>query len=757
MSAYWGKKPSYQPPPEQIKPGDGVNTYGNAFELKKSECVSSLNTSNRLYPGLCVRPGMLKQFDTNETPLVNVSATGARDGSTFHVQEGAKWKYWKGLSLWVEKAPIFTTDAYIDSLAVFDGKIYGGVSGLGKLLEWNGTNAWAEKAPKYGAETELNAIAVFNGKLYGGTYPNCKLLEWNGTNAWVEKATQIGTETLIKSLCVFNNKLYAGTFPGGKLYEWNGTNAWAEKAPQFGAEINIGALCVFNNKLYGATYGTGKLLEWNGTNAWAEKAPQLGTETSIHGLAVFNGKLYGSTNPGGKLYEWNGTNAWVEKAPQLGTESSMGDIVVYNNKLYAGTYPSGKLYEWNGVNAWKERLSQLGTAVSVDCLVEFSNKLYAGTGDTGKLYQWDEAFTNVVASGLTNTRGNIFDFNTESKKYTILVNGTDKKSWDGTTVADMTAAPATKLYCAADNRLYALMGSLLKYSALGTIDDWTTLDDAGQEVLAEMMGTPTAIVSYNDMKIAFSDQTMHIMYGKNVFEYSIASPIKDGCVNDRGILTHGGILYFVDYYKIKAFSGGLPVDISQKVKAYMEGVNYQQKDKICAGKWGKYLYFSIPYGNSVVANTLTLEYDTELKTWYPWNIGFTDFINTNEELYGIDTAGIAWKLQQGTDDDGTAIVWEHTTGIWDANPVRQRKVISDIWAIIDLPTTSTMSIYYSSTADSNDFTLLKAFTGNANEQNTRVQVPTSILYSVPWYRLKFSGTGYAAIHFLEPVVRIKRR
>ena len=52
------------------------------------------------------------------------------------------------------------------------------------------------------AETSINSLAVFNNKLYGGTSPNGKLYEWNGADAWVEKAPKLGSETTINSLAV---------------------------------------------------------------------------------------------------------------------------------------------------------------------------------------------------------------------------------------------------------------------------------------------------------------------------------------------------------------------------------------------------------------------------------------------------------------------------------------------------------------------------------------------------------------------------
>ena len=247
---------------------------------------------------------------------------------------------------WVEVAPTLGAETHILSLAVLNGKLYGGTYPNGKLYEWNNVNAWVEVAPKLGAETYILSLAVFNGKLYGGTYPNGKLYEWNNVNAWVEVAPTLGAETYILSLAVFNGKLYGGTLPNGKLYEWNNVNAWVEVAPKLGAETEIRSLAVFNGKLYGGTNPNGKLYEWNNVNAWVEVAPTLGAETSIFSLAVFNGKLYGGTIPNGKLYEWNNVNAWVEVAPKLGAETYIRSLAVLNGKLYGGTYPNGKLYEW---------------------------------------------------------------------------------------------------------------------------------------------------------------------------------------------------------------------------------------------------------------------------------------------------------------------------------------------------------------------------------------------------------------------------
>jgi hypothetical protein len=377
-------------------------------------------------------------------------------------------------------------------------------------------------------------------------------------------------------------------------------------------------------------------------------------------------------------------------------------------------------------------------------------------GTTWKYWN-GSSFTNV-ATGLANVTGKILEFNTETDRYTLLFNGTDKKSWNGTgAAADLTDAPATKLITVDDYRLYALAGSNIKCSASSSVSDWTTVDDADTLPITGMEGAGTAIAAFNDMVIGWSDKTMHILYGNDVEDWQLMDPIRCGCVSDRSVIEKNGVLYFLDYNEYKMFTGGIPVNMSQRVKTYLEAINYTYKEKIVAGNWGKYIYLSIPYGANATTNTITLEYDTELKRWYPWNKGYLNFFNIGNDLYGITSAGVAEKLQQGTSDGGTAISWSHVTGVWNGAPIRPKKVLSNLWMIVDLPVNSTLNIAYSTSVDNNDFVSLYNFTASANEQNVRVQVPTTALQAIDYFRLKFSGTGPCTIHFAEEDLRIKGR
>lgn len=374
------------------------------------------------------------------------------------------------------------------------------------------------------------------------------------------------------------------------------------------------------------------------------------------------------------------------------------------------------------------------------------------------LHQWVNIDTSI-----TDATGKILEFGTAADKFTILINGTYKKAWNGTGApTDMTDAPATKYMCTDDARLYALDNNIIKCAALGSVTDWTTVNNAWWEPLAGMIGAGTAITAFNDMIIAFSDQTMHILMGNTWDDSSLSDVLNCGCVSDRSIVKYDGILYFMDYNMFKAFTGGLPFDISQKVKAYLTQINYSHREKIVAGNWDEYIYLSVPYGTSAIFNTITLEYNTKLKTWYAWDIGFVNFVNIGEFLYGIDTNGVCWKMQQGTADDfaadePTAISWFFETGVFDVLPVRPGKTVSNYFALAHVPIGSTMKIEYSTTVDSDDWEDLYDFVASDAVQNVPIMIPTTILQDVKFYRLRVSGEGPGDLYYLESDKRIKIR
>lgn len=364
--------------------------------------------------------------------------------------------------------------------------------------------------------------------------------------------------------------------------------------------------------------------------------------------------------------------------------------------------------------------------------------------------RWDGSAWQTVQGSLVSATGKFVEFATGTTLYTILANGTNVYSWDGSSAANLSAAPATKLYAVHKGRLYALLGKELKFSALNLITDWTTVLDAGSITITNAKGDGTAITEYADMILVWTEQSFHKLLGTGPFNYELMDISDDGCISDRSVIESGGVLYFADYGWIKAYTGGKPVKISHAVKKFIDGINLTYKAKICAGRNGKYLYWAIPYGAD--ENNLVLEYDTDLKIWNIHGLSISQFVTIGETCYGISPAGVMYNMESGTTDNGNAISWYYISGAINKNNLKS-KTVGSVPVVFDLPVGSTMTLSVSKSIDGDDFVTVQTFEASSVEQ--RVDVYLDDIESAEWYRLKFAGTGPATIYYIGDDLRLE--
>lgn len=360
-----------------------------------------------------------------------------------------------------------------------------------------------------------------------------------------------------------------------------------------------------------------------------------------------------------------------------------------------------------------------------------------------------------VKTALTSARAKFIDFTTGTTKYTIMSNGTDRYSWDGTTASSITAFPLTKIIAVHKGRVYAILARELKFSALNLITDWTTVNDAGSITITNATSDGAAIIEYADHLVMLTASSMHELHGTGPDNYQLIDISEDGCSAQRTLIELKGVLYWLDENEFKAYQGSYPVVISQKVHEYLDAIPAAYKYKACCGKLGKYLYLSIPSG-AVTENNLLLEYDTELKQWYPQTGSFVDFTTIGDKLYGVDAAGKLWDMDNGTTDDGTAISWYKESGAYVKRSLRLRKNLQNVYVLFDQPIGSTFTLGTSITVDTSDFQVRKTFTANAKEQNNRTVIDASILGYVDFYRLKLAGVGPCTIHAIEQYYKVGR-
>lgn len=380
--------------------------------------------------------------------------------------------------------------------------------------------------------------------------------------------------------------------------------------------------------------------------------------------------------------------------------------------------------------------------------------LHVLDGTTWK--RWDGAAFQNVQTGMANAAANfvIFSVSGTNGKNIICVDGTNKKAWNGVSITDMPDAPATNLYTFDDRRLYALLGQTLYHSAGGSITDWTTALDAGTIILAGCFGTERAICTYRDTVISFYDNSMHVLYGNDPYDFYASDAMEFGCYGQKAHIEHNGKLYFIWNKALYGYAGGMPGKVSDKAKDYFDAIPAAYRNIVCMGKHEKYLYISIPYG-AVTANNLTLEYDTEMDIWNVHNAGYVAFVNIAGDLIGIDNDGQTWTINSGTDDAGTAITWEWVSGWIDFGVISKNKTISKHFYSLYLPEGSTLSAYYS--LDGTNFNRLNTFVADADTTITYIEIPLDILSNVSRFKIKYSGTGQCDIEQIDEYFRINQR
>lgn len=247
----------------------------------------------------------------------------------------------------------------IASMAVYNGKLYGGTNSDGMIYVYDGSSC---SVSHDSVETNIYRMAVYGNKLYAGTYPNGVVLVYDGTS-W--NVSHDSTSASVGPFAVYNDKLYAGTNGlGPYVYDgisWNASTA-ASKPP------TISALAVYNDRLYAGVGGNVSVFD--GTS-WTVSYDS--PESYVGSLAVYNNKLYAGTGGNGIIYVYDGAS-WTVNYD--GPESYTYPSVVYNGKLYDAS-GSSRIYSFDGTS-WNASTDTPGT--SIFSLEVYNGKLYAGGG-----------------------------------------------------------------------------------------------------------------------------------------------------------------------------------------------------------------------------------------------------------------------------------------------------------------------------------------------------------------------------------------
>jgi len=411
--------------------------------------------------------------------------------------------------------------------------------------------------------------------------------------------------------------------------------------------------------------------------------------------------------------------------------------------------------------AVRDGYTKFSNAFDASNLVLYKNKYYRfnsfGFVDiAGGTYYYS-------VSGPTNLQWSYSKFYDGSVLYFVPGSGGTPgklQSFNGTTVTEVTAAPAAQSFVAShSNRLFlaGVVNNLLHYSGLRDANDWSSTDpytgSGSIAVETEDGETPRAIVGFAGSLILFKRYTMHKLFGDDSTNFTMTNPYAIGCVSAGSIVKHDGMLYWLASDGIYAYDGGtVPTKISQAIDPIIKRINGSNSMTCSAGTDGRFLYFSFTVDGETFPS-LCYKFDLQTGTWWPVSFVPRCYLRNDKSLlfYLPPSSGIEQGVMTmgGPTDGGRVIPWEVQTRPMSTRAETRKKALHRMYAVIDLDPASTLDVSYATGAEGNVWTPVYTTTnGTGQAQSIRIPVIQRPIAPFDFYRVRIMGTGQARIHRL---------
>jgi hypothetical protein len=400
-------------------------------------------------------------------------------------------------------------------------------------------------------------------------------------------------------------------------------------------------------------------------------------------------------------------------------------------------------------------------------------------------------------------------FNTGTEKFVIVCGVVDTETVDynwiynGTTVEDCTVETGAHSPTAHKNRLFWASKNRLIYSGLNKPNDYTTINDAGFITIAQAKGYITAIASYNDTLIVFTNSEMYLLYGSTPTQYAETYSLVKveggvGCRSRNEICIANKRLYWMAHDGIYEMSAGsTPIKISEPyyqggnlVNGVTGGINIIPNGSLVdtslvfgmVGYNDKLFVLPRSYADADRKKGYTpygkmFVFDINYRKWYIEDSGgyalATSFVSDlipyrleyNNLLLSTNLqTDKSWGYvgQNDTPVDGINVPFEYVSKLYCDGNISQDCSFGELWISVSLISGS----FGVSLLDENDTTIatLKAFeedggtpveTVTANDKKFRMLhfKPPGGTKNLSFYKIKISGSADIQIHLIERHIR----
>lgn len=397
-----------------------------------------------------------------------------------------------------------------------------------------------------------------------------------------------------------------------------------------------------------------------------------------------------------------------------------------------------------------------GSSVT-NLLANFNNvHLFRVVGST---MQYDNAGTWTTVGTLTV--GSYCDSTNFNDKL-IFTNGSEPvKVWDGTAISDLSTSAPTGKYITNDTvRVWIAKNDVLYFSAFLNETDWTTAENSGSvQYYTPSAGDITGLARFANHICIFKKDSFAEIFGTDYFTFRLIENSNDiGCISYKTIVEVGDTLFWLGENDVYAYKGGKPVRIGQPIRKYLDSMNVAGDTPLnfFGGTDGIRYYLGISTGTNQFPNVL-LEYDPRYGIWRvsSLNDNFTFSANFKNEWYTGNSTGQTYKMNQGTSDNGTAILWSISTKDFDEGIPEAEKEYYELHLQATIPTGTTLSVSASTNQGTTYTQIGDPITTSNVDQNINIIIPLDTVPLAHWIRFKFEGTGEIIIHNIERYFRVQ--
>lgn len=317
----------------------------------------------------------------------------------------------------------------------------------------------------------------------------------------------------------------------------------------------------------------------------------------------------------------------------------------------------------------------------VVCDAATESEVYVLSGTT-----WTQQAQNLTAGA--KARG------TDFVDYFFLVNYSDAtRSYSGSawsTSTNVTSAPKAKFIESYRNRLYlgycnvsaTAYPSRVYYSSLPANDGSITWDTTNDWFYVETQdGNQISALAKNKIYLIIFKENSMFRYDGTYASTSL-KPMswKLGAVSQESVVLDENLILFYSRKGVAMSLGGEPKIISKPIQPIIDRVNQANLGGICAGIEGNHYYCyvgtltsALP-GDSAVLTKVMLDYDINQNLWTYHTIpdepqAFGTYTSSGAKKLSFgDANGEVFTLNEGSDDDGTAISTELEFILWPSGP-----------------------------------------------------------------------------------------